>query len=55
MPGEEYVIRSGDTFESIAKDAYGTLDRWPEIYAKASGVVRSMRDLPAGVRIMIPR
>lgn len=52
--GEEYTVRSGDTWESIARAAYDTVERWPEIYMKNMRKT-GMKDLRGGVVIQLPK
>lgn len=53
-PGDEYTVRSGDTWETIAKDVYDTADRWPEIYMKNMNKT-GMKDLRQGLVILLPK
>ena len=54
--GEYYVSQPGDRLQSIAKRAYGSMDRWPELWARNLSSVPNIDDgLPAGTRIFIPK
>jgi nucleoid-associated protein YgaU len=53
-PGDEYTVRSGDTWETIAKDVYDSADRWPEIYMKNMNKT-GMKDLRQGLVILLPK
>lgn len=55
VPGEWYVVKHGDRLSSIAKRAYGSIDRWPELWARNLSVVRDPDDLDGGERIYIPK
>ena len=54
--GEYYVSQPGDRLQSIAKRAYGSMDRWPELWARNLSSVPNIDDgLPTGTRIFIPK
>jgi len=54
--GEYYVSQPGDRLQSIAKRAYGSMDRWPELWARNLSSVPNIDDsLPTGTRIFIPQ
>lgn len=54
VAGKDYTVRAGDTLESISQSAFGTQQRWPEIYLKNINRMRDQKDLPAGKVIFIP-
>lgn len=49
-----YVVRDGDTLESIASAVYGDPDRWPEIYRANSGSVGRGGEVKAGQVLVLP-
>ncbi|MEY2879594.1 MAG: hypothetical protein RLZZ15_1974 [Verrucomicrobiota bacterium] len=49
-----YVVRSGDTLESISKKFYGTTSRWAKIYVANNDLLRGDRPLKPGMKIDIP-
>lgn len=51
---EYYVIKSGDTLQSLSKRYYGATDRWRIIADANKGVITNPNSLPAGLRIRIP-
>jgi hypothetical protein len=53
--GEIYLTRSGDTLEKVSKDAFGSTDYWPEIWAKNLDVLDAPKDMRAGLKLMIPK
>ncbi len=53
-PGTHYVTKSGDQLQRISKLAYGTIERWPEIYAKNLAKIDNPDIIPAGIRIFLP-
>ena len=53
--GEYYVIRSGDRLSRISKNAYGTIDRWPELWARNLSVIDDPDDPPVGAKIFVPK
>ena len=54
-PGRVYVAREGDTLPAIAVEAYGTVDRWPDIWLE--NILRLADDPPTleGIELQIPR
>lgn len=54
VPGKEYKVRAGDTWQKISLAAFGTEQRWPEIYLKNINRVRDQKDLAQGKVIVIP-
>ena len=53
-PGTHYVTKSGDQLQRISKLAYGTIERWPDIYAKNFSKISNPERLQAGIRIFLP-
>ncbi|HVG94548.1 MAG TPA: LysM peptidoglycan-binding domain-containing protein [Planctomycetota bacterium] len=54
--GGWYVTKRGDTLTSISKRAYGTTERWPEIWIDNMDALGTDFERPdPGVRIRIPR
>ncbi len=53
--GEWYVIRRGDRLSRISKDAYGTIDRWPELWARNLSVIDDPDAPTVGAKIFIPK
>ena len=54
-PGNHYVIQKGDIISSISKQAYGTIERWPEIWASNLGAIPDPDNLMAGRKIFLPK
>ena len=46
--GEWYVLRRGDRMSTIAKRAYGSIERWPELWARNLSVVKDPDDVQEG-------
>ena len=55
VPGKEYTVKASDTWERIAKAAYNSADRWPEIYVKNINLVDRRDQLRGGLVISIPK
>ncbi len=53
--GSTYTTRRGDRLDNIAKMAYGTVERWPEIFALNKDKVTDPMRLDAGVSLRLPR
>lgn len=53
--GDWYVLQSGDRMANIAKRAYGSIDRWPELWARNVKAVPDPDAVQAGTRIFIPK
>jgi hypothetical protein len=49
-----YVVKEGDTLESIAAAVYGDPDRWPEIYRANSGSVGRGGEVKRGQVLVLP-
>jgi len=49
-----YVVRDGDTLESIANAVYGDPERWPEIYRANTGVVGRGGEVKPGQVLRLP-
>ncbi len=49
-----YVVREGDTLESIAGKAYGDPDRWPDIYRANTGAVGRGGEVKPGQVLVLP-
>ena len=53
--GEYYVSKAGDTVQGIAKRAWGSLERWPELWARNLSAIPSIDTaIPTGTRVFIP-
>jgi len=50
-----HVVEPGDTLTSLAVEYLGNSSRYPEIYRLNRNVLNDPNNLPAGVRIRIPR
>ncbi len=54
-PGSDYTVQSGDTLTSIAQQAYGDSNQWPEIYNANTQVIGNDPNyLHAGQILFIP-
>ncbi len=53
--GDTYVIRKGDRLSTISKRAYGTIDRWPELWARNLSVIDDPDEPKVGAHIFIPK
>jgi len=53
--GETYVIQEGDRLSRISKRAYGTIDRWPELWARNLSVIDDPDEPRVGAKIFIPK
>lgn len=49
-----YVVKSGDTLRSIAKEFYGDPNLWFRIYNKNRGMIPSPDRVIPGTKIAIP-
>jgi len=49
-----YVVREGDTLESIAASVYGNSERWPEIYRANSGSLGRGGEVKPGQVLVLP-
>ncbi len=54
-PGATYTVRRGDTLPGIAKSAWGTIERWPELLCVNYEIIENPDRLSAGTRLRIPR
>ncbi len=54
IPGKDYKVRRGDTWEKISKAAFNTTERWPEIYMKNMKRVSRRDELRPDLVIAIP-
>jgi nucleoid-associated protein YgaU len=54
-PGDWYVVQHRDRLSTISKRAYGTIERWPEIWARNLSAVPDPDDVQPGTRIFLPR
>ncbi len=53
--GEHYTIRKGDRLSRISKRAYGTIDRWPELWARNLSTIDDPDEPKVGAKIFIPK
>lgn len=51
---KSYMVKDGDTLESIAASVYGDPERWPEIYRANPGSVGRGGEVNAGQVLVIP-
>lgn len=49
-----YVVKEGDTLESVAAAVYGDPERWPEIYRANTGAVGRGGEVKAGQVLVLP-
>lgn len=49
-----YVVREGDTLESVAASVYGDPERWPEIYRANTGSVGRGGEVKPGQVLVLP-
>ncbi len=49
-----YVVKEGDTLESIAVSVYGDADRWPDIYRANAGAVGRGGEVKPGQVLTLP-
>jgi len=54
VKGQTYKVRRGDTIQSIAKHAFGSIERWPDIWFENMERVGNPNDLPVGLELKIP-
>jgi nucleoid-associated protein YgaU len=54
-PGTTYVVREGDTFLGIVRRAYGSTERWPDVWFENLHLVRGGEFLPVGTELRLPR
>jgi nucleoid-associated protein YgaU len=53
-PGSVYTVRSGDTLPRISKRAYGTADKWHEIWLANFNVIDDPEKVSPGTRLKLP-
>lgn len=51
---KSYMVKDGDTLESISERVYGDPERWPEIYRANSGAVGRGGEVKPGQVLVIP-
>lgn len=49
-----YVIKEGDSLQSIAEDTYGRGDMWRQIFMANKYLIEDPEQLPVGMRIVLP-
>ncbi len=49
-----YLVKEGDTLESIAASAYGNAERWPEIYSSNAGSLGRGGEVKPGQVLVLP-
>lgn len=54
-PGKRYVVRPGDTFYSVSRDAYGSSAHWTKVRDANRGATNPNHRLRAGETILIPQ
>jgi nucleoid-associated protein YgaU len=50
-----YVVREGDTLDSIAEKVYGKSSAWPRIYTANKHLIDDPEQLPVGQKIILPQ
>ncbi len=53
-PGGDYVVRDGDTMQKISQAAFGTIERWDDIWIQNLERIEDPRFLRAGTTLRIP-
>ncbi len=53
--GQSYTVRRGDTIQRIAKAAYGTVERWPDIWFENMERIDDPSRLGTGIELRLPR
>jgi nucleoid-associated protein YgaU len=53
-PGADYVVRSGDTIQKISQAAFGTIERWDDIWIRNLERIEDPRFLRTGMTLQIP-
>ena len=53
-PGSLYTVKTGDTLPRISKRAYGTADKWHEIWLANFNVIDDPEKVSPGTRLKIP-
>lgn len=55
-PGAEFYVTQGrERLAEISKRAFGNIERWPEIFALNTDVIRNPNDIPPGTKIRLRR
>lgn len=54
-PGEPWKVTKGQDLPTIAKLAYGSADRWPDIWIANREHIETPDDLPEGTLLTLPR
>ncbi|MCL2330637.1 MAG: LysM peptidoglycan-binding domain-containing protein [Phycisphaerae bacterium] len=52
--GKAYVVKKGDTLQTISKQHYGTTKHWKKILHANKGVIKDPNKLVVGTKIKIP-
>jgi nucleoid-associated protein YgaU len=52
--GASYVVKKGDTLQSISKQFYSSNNQWRRIYEANRGVVKDPNKLQVGMKLQIP-
>jgi len=52
--GESYTVRGGDTIQKIARAAYGSSERWPDIWFENMEAISDPEHLSVGLTIQLP-
>ena len=53
-PGTIYTFKKGDTLPGLSKRAYGTADRWHEIWIANYSAIDNPDVVPPGTRVKLP-
>ena len=53
-PGSVYTVKTGDTLPRISKRAYGTADKWHEIWLANFNVIDDPEKVSPGTRLKLP-
>ncbi|MDR2673682.1 MAG: LysM peptidoglycan-binding domain-containing protein [Opitutaceae bacterium] len=49
-----HTVVAGDTLSRLAKDYYGSVERWPEIYEANREALKNPASLDLGMELIIP-
>lgn len=52
---EIYVVQAGDSLSKIAKERYGDMSRWPEIFEANKDQIKDPNLIQIGQKLVIPR